>query len=313
MPMTSLRKWPASSPASSLASGPARAPLIRRLPALLGLCAGVGLGACVDDGGRPFDGTESSATDVTNSGGGTAWGTTGWGTDVTTGWGTDAPGWGTWDTSGGWGTTTSGATSDFDACAPEGLSPCSVVRCVQSWDFQCGQCGSKIERERCFEISAGCAYPTLDCELPSPCDRVWGYGAEDPAVLDTLDDEDAATCLLKSLRNGESARYEIAWGDMSDGKGTVMEVFAGSDGRLTMQWSIPCESCATSGHVGRTGMLELVEPEFFDACLGESTTESLLACIFGFTAPLAGGGMPKGHLPPWVVPQCVELDAYCPG
>ena len=127
------------------------------------------------------------------------------------------------DTTGGWGTTTSGATSgttsDFDACAPEGLPPCDVVRCVQSWDFTCDECGSKVEPERCFEIFAGCAYPKLDCELPSPCGRVWGYGAEDPAVLDTLDDEDAATCLLKSLRNGESARYEIAWGDMSDGKG----------------------------------------------------------------------------------------------
>jgi hypothetical protein len=308
---------PTTSPRPSSPPRRPRSAVARLLPALLGLC----VGACVDDEGRRFDGTESSASNATNNGGATDWGTTGgWGTWSTDGWGTaatEATGWGTWDTTGGWGTTTSstggGTTSGDDACAPEGLPACNVARCVQSWDFNCDSCGSKVERERCFEIYADCAYPKLDCELPRPCDRVWAYGAEDPAVLDTLDDEGAATCLMKSLRSGESARYEIAWGDMSDGKGTVMEVFVGSDGRVTMQWEVPCESCATSGHVGRTGMIELVEDDYFDVCLEAATTEALLDCVFGFTAPLPGPGLPKGYLPPWVVQKCVELDAYCPG
>ena len=206
--------------------------------------------------------------------------------------------------------TTAGTTSGLE-CNPVDLPECAVESCVQSWDYGCPDCAIEFDRARCFEVDQGCAYPALECELPEPCERVWAYGDQDPTMLDTLESEASAVCVLESLRDGATAHHELVWGAMELGS-TRMDVFVDSEGRATIQWTVDCPGCPDSGHFGRTGLLPLNSTDFFDACLEAPTTESLIQCIYGFTAVKEADGPPEGYTPPWTTGECAGLEFACP-
>ena len=135
-----------------------------------------------------------------------------------------------------------------------------------------------------------------------------GFGA-----LDTFESEDAAICVLNSLSAGELAHHEVLWGEMSDIGVTRMDVFADGAGGVTLQWWVDCQGCPSSGIVGRSGVLQLRDKAFFDACLNAPTTATLIDCIYGFTEFDEGSGLAQGETPPYTTGECSALEFACPG
>ena len=216
-------------------------------------------------------------------------------------------------------TTTTSSSSTTDAttdattgmnCNPQDLPECAVDSCTQRWSYDCGECGIDFDRALCFGIDVGCTYPKLSCDLPKPCDRVWAYG---PGILDTFESEDAAICVLTSLRDGDLAHHEIIWGEMSDVGAVRMDVYADGAGGATVQWEVDCQGCPVSGTFGRSGVLKLQDQAFFDGCLNAPTTETLLDCMYGFTEFDEGSGLEEGETLPWVTGECTALEFGCPG
>ena len=212
-------------------------------------------------------------------------------------------------------TSTTDATTDPTAgmgCNPQGLPVCAVDSCTQRWSYSCDECGVEFNSALCFEIDVGCAFPELSCDLPKPCDRVWAYG-QDFGVLDTFESEDAAICVLTSLRDGDLAHHEVLWGQMSDIGVVRMDVYADGAGGATVQWEVDCQGCPSSGTFGRSGVLKLQDQAFFDGCLNAPTTETLLDCVYGFTEFDEGSGLADGETLPWVTGECSALEFSCPG
>lgn len=275
-----------------------------------------------------FQESESGSSATTSTGGGgstgtsesTASSTTTEGTESTTASTTSAETDATTTTT----TTTDASTSTSSTsdgttdptgglnCNPKGLPECAIDSCTQRWAYGCDECGIEFDRATCFEIDVQCAYPQLTCGLPKPCERVWAYG-QDFGVLDTFESEDAASCILTSLRDGDLAHHEVLWGQMSDVGVTRMDVFADGSGGVTLQWEVACEGCPTSGVFGRSGVLQLQDQAFFDSCLNAPTTATLLDCVFGFTEFDEGSGLATGETPPWTTGECSALEFACPG
>ncbi|HHH28626.1 MAG TPA: hypothetical protein ENK57_09815 [Polyangiaceae bacterium] len=196
-------------------------------------------------------------------------------------------------------------------CNPQGLPECPVDSCTQRWSYGCDECSIEFDRALCFEIDIGCAYPKLNCDLPKPCDRVWAYGQEF-GVLDTFESEDAAICVLTSLRDGDLAHHEVLWGQMEDIGVVRMDVYADGAGSATVQWEVDCQGCPSSGTFGRSGVLKLQDQAFFDGCLKAPTTATLLDCLYGFTEFDEGSGLAEGETLPWVTGECSALEFGCP-
>lgn len=211
-------------------------------------------------------------------------------------------------------TSTSGSTTAATAgleCDPQDLPECEVEACVQSWDYGCPDCEIEFDRARCFEVDLGCAYPALECDLAEPCERVWAFGSQDLETLDTFESEAAAICVLESLRDGSAAHHELLWGAMETGS-TRFDVFVDGAGGATLQWTVDCPGCPISGHYGRSGLLTLNSDDFFETCLKEPTTQSLLECVYGLTMVQEADGPPEGYTPPWTTGECSQLVFACP-
>jgi hypothetical protein len=197
-------------------------------------------------------------------------------------------------------------------CDPQGLPECAVDSCTQRWSYGCDDCDVEFNRALCFEIDVACAYPKLSCDLPEPCERVWAYG-QDFGVLDTFESEDAAICVLTSLRDGDLAHHEVLWGQMTDIGVVRMDVYADGAGGATVLWEVDCQGCPSSGILGRSGVLNLQDQAFFDGCLNAPTTATLLDCVYGFTEFDEGSGLAAGETLPWVTGECSALEFACPG
>ena len=253
------------------------------------------------------DASTSTSTSTSTSEGTTTLGTTTADSEATTT--LDTEGLTTIETEG----TTSGTTTAGLECDPVGLQACAVDSCVQRWNYACDECDIEFDPARCFGVDIGCAYPALTCNLPKPCERIWAFGERNPETLEFLESDDAALCVLTSLRDGEAARHEILWGAMEDSGVVVMDVFADGAGGATIQWEVDCQGCPSSGSVGRSGLLALQPAGYFDDCLDAPTTASLIQCAFGFTDFSQGSGPADGYTPPWTTGECTALEFACPG
>ncbi len=217
------------------------------------------------------------------------------------------------------GTSTSGSTTEDRTttagleCDPGDLPECALDSCVQSWSYSCDECEIEFDRPRCFEADVGCGFPALSCDLPKPCERVWGFGQENLESLEMFESEKAALCVLTSLADGSAAHHEILWGDMNDAGVTVLDAFVDGAGGVTVQWEVDCQGCPTSGRFGRTGRLELQGAAFFAECLDSPDTAKLIECLYGFTEFSEGSGPEDGYTPPWTTGECSALEFKCPG
>jgi hypothetical protein len=197
-------------------------------------------------------------------------------------------------------------------CECEGtdeLPACTQTECLQRWEYSCDDCQS-FTGGGCFSYSEGCENPLLGCGLgkASPCARVWAVGY---SVLETLEDEAAAICVLESLRDGVPGTYEILWGEMTDDGWISQRVHAGGDGTVIVEWTYDCPGCQNFGRIGRSGALELQPASWFDDCLAAPTTASLIACTVGL-AEIETGSPPEGYAPPFTTGECTTLQATCP-
>jgi hypothetical protein len=208
-----------------------------------------------------------------------------------------------------------GGTGDYVECVDEDLPACTWegTDCVYRHGWHCNKCIGDVSKEVCYEAMRGCEYPWLECpELPTPCGVVRVLGA-DP--ISGFEDQDAATCLLQSLRDGVAGMYTIEWGEATaDDHWPHAEVFVGGEGIATMQYEYRyvCTDCASHGNMGRTFGMGLRPASFFDECLESPTTESLALCILGFTEFEADN--PPGFLwtPPFMTGECVDEVFECP-
>lgn len=205
-------------------------------------------------------------------------------------------------------TSTDASTTTGLVCDPQGLPACPVTGCREDWSFECPGCGDFLGGT-CFEIDVGCAYPALNCDLPSPCDRVWGQGYD---TIDALEDDAAAICLLTALRDGTPGRFELLYGEMGDQALVYMTVYSGGGPGVLVEYFLECQGCPDSGYFGRTGTLELQPDTYFDDCLAMPTPASLIDCAFGFTTFTAGDPPPADYAPPWTTGACLDLDIACP-
>jgi hypothetical protein len=194
------------------------------------------------------------------------------------------------------------------ADAPE----CEQTECLQRWDYSCGSC-KNFTRGDCFSYDQGCSNPRLGC-IPEEliCSRVWAQDGGFSGTLTELEDEEAAICLLTSLRDGTPGIYEVLWGYMDDGGWVNEWVYIQGDGTVVVEWQVDCPGCFGFGSVGRSGMLERQAPEWFDDCLADPTAENLIACTVGLVEFVPGDPPPEGYVPPFVTGDCVSLDAACP-
>lgn len=194
---------------------------------------------------------------------------------------------------------------DWPACSWEGTD------CVFSLGYNCGQCNTyDVPEPLCFGISQECAYPWLECpELPeSPCGVVRALGA---GTITGFEDEDAAICLLESVRDGIAGVYTIEYGQVGDENWPYIEVLVGSNGTATMQIDLQCIECLQVGTFMRSFSLGLQPQSYFDECLLAPTTESLALCILGFTEYEVGDPS-HGWTPAFTTGECVEDVFQCP-
>jgi hypothetical protein len=284
---------------------------------LLPLFTLLALSACApnkDDAESTVDASSGSTGSTTNPGATTGTDTT---AEPTTADTTDAPtGSGTTSTTAP--TTTSTSTTDADtdgdtsadACSPGQLEVCPVTQCIEDWSFECDGCGFEVNDSTCFEIDVGCAWPALACDLPTPCDRVWGQGF---ATIESLEDDNAAICLLTALRDGTPGRYEVLWGEMGDAPLVYMTIHSGGKDAVLVEWYLECQGCPISGAFRRSGQLALRPDSFFDDCLAMPDTASLTECVFGFVDFTAGQQPAIDYTPPFTTGECTSLDIACPG
>lgn len=202
-------------------------------------------------------------------------------------------------------------TSGMPGCEQPRWPECAVASCLEVWDYECSACDPESSPgATCFGQSEGCAYPFGDCGLPpSPCGRVWGIGE---SSIDSFEDEAAATCMLEALRDGVPGTYSLLWGEMGDFAHVEMQIHLGEGGGAQMQWYMECQGCIAFGTVGRSAILELQPPSYFDDCLAAPTTESLAQCIFGFTTFEFEAPPPEGYTPPFTTGRCSSLEPGCP-
>jgi hypothetical protein len=198
-------------------------------------------------------------------------------------------------------------------CEAPAASPCEQTECLQRWDYSCGSCKSFSSGD-CFSYDQGCTSPFLGCNLlrEPPCDRIWAQSNAGFNMLDALEDEAAATCVLTSLRDDVPGTYQIIWGYMDDGGWVSEWIHVVGDGTAIVEWVYDCPGCYGFGSVGRSGVLSLRPDEWFDDCLAEPTTESLIQCTVGLSEFQPGNPPPEGYVPPFVTGDCVSLDAACP-
>ena len=211
-------------------------------------------------------------------------------------------------------TTGPGATDTTDAsstagqtCSPGPVDACPVTQCLEGWSYECPGC--EFIGGDCFEIDVGCSYPALACDLPRPCERVWGIGYDS---IESFESEEAAICLLTALRDGTPGAYEVLWGEMLDDGWVVMTVYSGGQGVVLLEWAIDCPGCPESGQFRRSGQLALQPAAFFDDCLAAPDTAGLIQCVFGFVDFDAGLLPPADQTPPWTTGECVSLEIACP-
>lgn len=260
--------------------------------------------------GGESDSTASGTTADTTSG------TTGTGTTgtSTTGTGTtDAPT--TTDASTGTSatttTTTTGSTTDTGGpvCDPTDLQACPVTGCREDWLFECPGCGEFLPHAECFEADALCTYPALGCDLPSPCERVWGMGYD---LIEQFEDDAAATCFLTALRDGTPGHFVLLYGEMGDSPLVYMDVYYGGADRALVEYSFECEGCPDSGYFGRTGQLALQPDKYFDDCLAAPDLTARIQCVFGFVDFPPGEPPAADYAPPWTTGECLSLEIACP-
>ncbi len=206
-------------------------------------------------------------------------------------------------------TSSESGSESGDACAPTDLPRCPVRRCLEEWSYSCRDCGDFFDFKTCFEIDVGCTYPALVCDLPSPCDRVWGQGYD---TIEQIEDEDAAICLLTALRDGTPGKFELLWGEMGDAPLVYMDVYS-ANGRVFLEWYLECQGCPNSGYFKRSGQLALQPQSFFDDCLAAPTSDSLIQCVFGFVDFEPESPPPVDYFPPWTTADCLSLEIMCPG
>ncbi|MCH9684519.1 MAG: NifU family protein [Deltaproteobacteria bacterium] len=208
----------------------------------------------------------------------------------------------------------SGETTSGLNCMPGELPDCPLDSCLQQWEFDCFGCADnrlgEVSDPLCFAIEIGCTRPRLVCgDLPSPCDRVWAMGKES---VESFESDDAAICMLQSLRDGIPGQYELMFGFMGDIGLVDIDLFTDGGGTVLMQYQDSCEGCPSSGYFGRSGALPLQDAAFFDACLTNPTTESLGDCLIGLDTWVWGAPPPVDWTPPFATGECVDLEWGCP-
>lgn len=207
-------------------------------------------------------------------------------------------------------TSTDGTTAGPSDCDPDAAVECPLDSCLRQWEFSCDCKGGEVSDPTCFAIGTGCVRPRLVCnDLPMPCSRVWGMGWD---MIESFEDEDAAACLLQSLRDGVPGRYELMFGEMGDTGLVYVELFTDGDGTVRMQFQDTCKGCPASGYFGHSGTLELQDTAFFDACLDTPTVQSLSDCLVGLPTFTAGSPPPEDWTPPFTTGTCTNFDWECP-
>ena len=206
--------------------------------------------------------------------------------------------------------TTEPSDTTGQMCSPKPVDACQVTQCIEGWSWDCSDCpeiwgGS----DECFEHDVGCAFPALECDLPRPCDRVWGMGWES---IESLENDAAATCLLTALRDGTPGQYGVVWGEMQDGGWIDTTIYSSGQGVVLLEWRLDCPGCPSHGEFRRSGQLALQPDAFFDDCLAAPDTASLIQCVFGFVDFTPGAMPPSGYTPPWATGECVSLEIACP-
>lgn len=198
-----------------------------------------------------------------------------------------------------------------ECAGPGGAPQCEQTECFARWDYSCGSCQSFTSGD-CFSYSEGCSDPWLGCDLGSPCNRVWALSSAGEDVLDTIEDEEAAICVLTALRDGVPGTFRIEWGLMFDGGWPVEHVHSSGDGTVVVEWYFDCPGCQNYGTVGRSGVVSLQPASWFDDCLADPTTANLIACTVGLVEIPFGNPPREGYVPPFTTGECVSLDAVCP-
>jgi hypothetical protein len=195
---------------------------------------------------------------------------------------------------------------------PVGLPACEQTECLQRWEYACDDC-MEFSSGDCFSYSTGCTSPLLGCDAgeASPCPRVWAQDDGAGGMLDALEDDAAAICLLESLRDGVPGTYEVLWGVMFDDGWVSEQIHVGTEGTVVVEWGYVCPGCFGFGRVGRSGALELQPGAWFDECLAAPTTESLIACTVGLVE-YDTGDPPPGYAPPFTTGTCTSLLPTCP-
>ena len=126
--------------------------------------------------------------------------------------------------------------------------------------------------------------------------------------LDRAPDVDGRLTLPDALEL--TAASLIAHG--SDYRHWVVACSGGKDS-VYIEWELDCQGCPESGALGRSGQLTLQPDSFFDACLAQPDTASLIQCVFGFVDFQAGSPPPADFVPAFTTGECASLDAVCPG
>lgn len=205
---------------------------------------------------------------------------------------------------------TGSTDTGVSACEPPADPPaCEQTECSQRWSYQCPECSTSIEG--CFWNDFQCDYPELGCELDAPCPDVFAVGDDDPNVLTAVLDEDAAICVLTALRDGVPGVFRIEWGVMFDCCWTSEQVHGGGDGTVVVEWKTQGFGLDLGGTLGRTGVLPLQPPSYFDECLADPTPAALVDCLVGMVGP-ALDPPPEDYVPPFTTGECRSLDFSCP-
>ena len=121
--------------------------------------------------------------------------------------------------------------------------------------------------------------------------------AKQADAITGFESEEAAICTLTALRDGTPGKFEILWGEMGDEGINYMEVYSGGKDSVYIEWELDCQGCPESGALGRSGQLTLQPDSFFDACLAQPDTASLIQCVFGFV-DFQAGSPPPATAPP---------------
>ncbi len=187
---------------------------------------------------------------------------------------------------------------------------CSLSQCLTVIEYPCeSEIGGPCD-DPCPELAPA------DCGGPDLCAPVDIKSTEENTEeYSGVETEADAICILTALRDRTPGRVRLSWGDVQGfygdgGVSITATVDILGDGTVLMSWEWNYNTCCIETYA-RSQRVQLADVAFFDACLSEPDTASLIACFTEGSTVFDPA--PAGWLPPWTTGSCSPaLPAECP-